>query len=658
MAARAGSSRCGGPVPQQPGITMNHLVDNASYGYPFGATPQQAARGPHVSGGKRQTGGALAPESFTRSQQPDPDAAVYGSSGFCSGAASHDLASNQQTPIRGDLTPNIRPSLDDNLDSGPVSVNVYRNGQEKSTEINNLGSSSPHEKQNNVILPLDRSRSTDEQLQTDAEHTAEYVQAEQPQGLVPEGAAGRRSAERVQRRAPPSFESSDRSCLIPPQSSASPVIVNINKLVVPGSGNYVAFGGQGLVKTVFEGTGGAAAERAEGLRPRAPGEHAPPPPPLSDGQHETRLKRTGMRQAGSEDAYPLGSGSNSPSRQDFRQQGFDDLRLPLHSRVPDDLSCAHVSGDASTHHRTYRKAAWPDDRSITAHPGSDQTQLKVEVLGVRASQVGGRRAEGSRLAGEDAGDEKGSYDEKSPEENKGSRDEKSPCNNKCSYGEKNSRDKKGSCDEKSHEDEKGSRDEKSHEDEKGSGDEESPYTEKGSYDEKNSELKTGSHDEKSPRLDDKGAYAEKAYHDKKGTYAEKGAYAEKGSHDKKGNYAEKGSHDEKGSRDERGRNVGQDAQSRGFQTTDFFPSTVRPTHGPLWTRAQRPELPSGVSREGSDPSLQHRSPPGLRSQAFAEEAGNLPTTLNEAVDWSSKFPLSPADPAHLTVVKTFCAGET
>jgi len=245
VAARAGSSRRGGPVPQQPGITMKHLVDNDSYGYPLGATPQQTARGPHVSGGERQTGGALAPESFPRSQQPDPDAGVYGSSptGFCSGAATHDLASNQQTPIRGNLTPNIRPSLDDNLDSGPVSANVYRNGQEKSTEMNNLGSPSPREKQNNVVLPLDRSRSTDEQLQTDAEHTEEYVQAEQPEGLVPEGAAGRRSAERVQRRAPPSFESSAGSCLIPPQSSASPVIVSINKLIVSGPGNYVAFGG-------------------------------------------------------------------------------------------------------------------------------------------------------------------------------------------------------------------------------------------------------------------------------------------------------------------------------------------------------------------------------------------------------------------------------
>ena len=644
MAGRAGSSHCGGPVPQQPGITINDLVDNASCGYPLGATPQQTARGPPVSGGERQTGGTLAPESFTRPEQPDPDAVVYGSNstGFCSGAASHDLASNQQTPIRGDLTPNIRPSLDYNLDSGPVSANVYRKVQEKSTEINKLGSSSPREKQNNVILPLDRSRSTDEQLQTDAEHTAEYIQAEQLEGLVPEGAAGRRSAERVQRRAPPSFESSARSCFIPPQSSASPVTVNIGKLIVSGPGNYVAFGGQGLVKSVFEGTGGATAERAEGPRPSALGEHAPPPAPPSDGQHETRLKRTGMRQAGSEDTYPLRSGSNSPSRQDFRQQGFDDLRLPLHSRVPDDLSCAHVSGDASTHHRTYRKAAWPDDRSITAHPGSGQTQLKVEVLGVRASQVGGRRAEGRRLAGEDAGDEKGSYDEKSPEEKKGSRDEKSPrldeknprldekspSNEKCSYGEKSPRDEKGSCDEKSHEDENGSRDE------------EGPYTEKGSYDEKNAELETGSHDEKSPRLDDKGAYAEKGCHDKKGTYTEKGTYAEKDSHD------------------ERGRNAGEDAWSRGFQTADSFPSTVSPTHGPLWTRAQRPELPSGVSREGSDPSHQYRSPPGLHSQAFTEEAGNLPTTLNEAVDWSSQFPLSPADPAHVTVVKTFCAGET
>ena len=560
MAARAGSSRRGGPVPQQPGITMKHLVDNASYGYPLGATPQQTARGPHVSGGERQTGGALAPESFPRSQQPDPDAGVYGSSptGFCSGAATHDLASNQQTPIRGNLTPNIRPSLDDNLDSGPVSANVYRNGQEKSTEMNNLGSPSPREKQNNVVLPLDRSRSTDEQLQTDAEHTEEYVQAEQPEGLVPEGAAGRRSAERVQRRAPPSFESSAGSCLIPPQSSASPVIVSINKLIVSGPGNYVAFGGQGLVKSVFEGTGGATAERAEGPRPRALGEHALPPAPPSDGQHETRLKRTGMRQAGSEDAYPLGSESSIPSRQDFHQEGLDDLRLPLHSRVPDDLSCAHVSGDASTHHRTYRKAAWPDDRSITAHPGSDQTQLKVAVLGARASQVGGRRAEGRRLAGEDAGDEKGSYDEKSPEEKKGSRnekshrlDEKSPCNDKCS------------CDEKSHEDEKGSRDEKSHEDEKGSRDEKSHEDEKSSLDEKSHE-------------------------------------------------------DEKGSRDEK----------------------------------------SHEDEKGSGNEQRHRSPPGLRSQAFTEEAGNLPTTLNEAVDWSSQFPLSPADPAHLTVVKTFCAGET
>ena len=348
------SSTPGGPALQQPAITVKELVENASSGYCPGFSQQTGCR--PLSGGERQAPGIFAPELSRRPDQPNSDAVNR--------SPPADRASNQQT-LLDDMPRNIRLSLDNNLDSGLASEDFLK----RCTEVNKLGDPSPphqERKEYNVSHPPVQSRSSEEQLQVDADFSMEDLQAEQL-GFVPESATERRRTEEIQHCNPPSYESSTGSDS-PPESGRSPMVVNIsiNKLIMSGQGNHVAFGGQNHAKTLLEGTESVTVERAEDAGPRSLGQHAPlPVPPLpSDRHHETRLKRAAARQAEMESSrLALGSGSVPPCRQDFQQAGLGDLPLPPHSQVSD-LSGVHVS-DASTHHRTCLLYTSPSPRDMT-----------------------------------------------------------------------------------------------------------------------------------------------------------------------------------------------------------------------------------------------------------------------------------------------------